>query len=128
MKARPLSVTIIGWLFIAVGIITFLAGLQSFFDIITGNNIPSLTSHETLDLVLASTTRLLAIIAGAFILYGFNWARWLLVIWMAFHIVISFQGTLWIIIFHCVIFGLITYFLFRPVVSTWFNKRKTKPI
>jgi len=128
MKNRPLSVTIIGWLFIVLGVITFLAGLQPFIKIITEGDIPSLTSHEILDLALASITRLLAIIAGTFVLYGFNWARWLLVIWMGFHIVISFQGTLWIIIFHCVIFGSITYFLFRPAVSTWFKTRKKAPI
>lgn len=121
MKIRPLAVTIISWSFIAVGIISFLGGLQPFTGIITGSDIPSLSSHETLDLTLASATRLLAILGGIFMLRGFNWARWLMVFWMAFHIIISLQGTFEMVIFHCIIFGLITYFLFRKNVSNYFN-------
>ncbi|HKK46232.1 MAG TPA: hypothetical protein VJ964_11975 [Balneolaceae bacterium] len=123
MKTRPLSVTIISWLFIVVGIISLLGGLQPFTGIITGSDIPPFSLHETLDLALASATLLLAIIGGIFMLKGFNWARWLLVLWMVFHIIISLQGTLWIIIFHCVIFGAITYFLFRKNGSDYFINR-----
>ena len=34
-------------------------------------------------------SRLLQIVAGVFMLYGRNWARWLLVAWIAFHIVVG---------------------------------------
>ena len=29
------------------------------------------------------------IVAGVFMLYGHNWARWLLVVWLAFHVIVG---------------------------------------
>jgi len=40
-------------------------------------------------IVPISLVRLLAIIGGAFLLMGRNWARWLILAWMAFHVVVS---------------------------------------
>ena len=44
---------------------------------------------------------------------GRNWARWLLVVWMAIHVAISI-GQPKQLIAHLLIFGFITFLLFRP--------------
>src|SRR5437899_6620371 len=80
MTKRPLSVTITGWLFIAVGVVGFVFHASDF------------KVHGPLqyDLFLVCLLRLLAIICGVFILRpGNNWARWLLLVWIAYHVVLS---------------------------------------
>ena len=105
MKKRPLSITIIGWLFVVFGTITLLSGVVPF-----GGNTPAdLKSHWYVHL-----SRILAIVAGAFLLKGYGWARWLLVAWMAFHIVVGALHGLGPFVTHVVIFSVILYFLFRP--------------
>ena len=66
---RPLSVTILAWLSIGMG-----AG--------------GFASHLA-DGVWVELVELLAVIGGAFMLRGHNWARWLALAWMAFHVIVS---------------------------------------
>src|SRR5262245_26061105 len=72
---RPWAVTVLGLLLVMAG----LAGLLYH------------VSQEKLswELALISLLRLLAVIAGTFLLLGHNWARWLSVTWLALHVVIS---------------------------------------
>ncbi|HEX6715763.1 MAG TPA: hypothetical protein VF088_01555 [Pyrinomonadaceae bacterium] len=108
---RPRSITIISWLFIIFGSIALLSGLVRGGD---------LTSHWYVHL-----SRLLQIIAGAFMLYGCNWARWLLVAWVAFHIAISALHSALILLMHVVIFSVILFFLFRRAASSYFSAANT---
>jgi hypothetical protein len=57
-----------------------------------------------------------------FMLRGNNWARWLLVIWMGYHIILSAFHSIRELVMHCVIFGIIIYFLFRPKASAYFRR------
>ena len=68
-------------------------------------------------------SRILQIVAGLFILRGRNWARWLLVVWIAFHIVISALHSMFQLLLHAVIFTVILYFLFRRESSSYFGVR-----
>jgi hypothetical protein len=54
-------------------------------------------------------------------LRGHNWARWLLVAWIVFHIVVgALHG--WIpLLTHVVIFSVILSFLFRRTASEYFS-------
>jgi len=65
--------------------------------------------------------RIASIVAGVFMLYGRNWARWLLVAWMAFHIVLSALHSALQLLMHAVIFSVILYFLFRRPASAYFR-------
>ncbi len=80
-----------------------------------------LTSHWYVHVV-----RLAGIVSGIFMLYGYNWARWLLVAWIAFHIVISALHSVPELLMHVVIFSVILFFLFRRPASAYFLAGKTR--
>jgi hypothetical protein len=70
--------------------------------------------------VLIEVTELLAMVAGVFLFRGRNWARWLALLWMAFHVAISFPVTRQVVI-HSMIFGLIAWALFRSDARRYFK-------
>jgi len=118
MNNRPASITIIGYLFIAVGAVALTYHLlpQHIDEADSGHPIPYA-------LVWICLVRTLAIVSGAFILRGFNRARWLLVIWMAYHIVLSALHSLSEVAVHTMLFGMIVWFLFRPPAAAFFRHR-----
>src|ERR1043166_5976148 len=74
---------------------------------------------------------LAAIVGGAFLFKGENWARWLLVLWMAFHIVVGALHGIVPLLTHAVIFSVILFFLFRRPASDYFQPsegRGTRPV
>lgn len=106
---RPRTITIISWLFIIFGSIALLSGVLPFRDLL---------SHWYVHL-----SRILMIVAGVFMLKGQNWARWLLVVWVAFHIVVGALHSALFLLMHVVIFSVILYFVFRREASTYFSRR-----
>lgn len=108
MVSRPRTVTIISWLFIIFGSIALLSGVLPFRD---------LMSHWYVHL-----SRILMIVAGVFMLKGQNWARWLLVLWVAFHIAISALHSVQMLLMHVAIFSVILYFVFRRQASAYFSR------
>jgi len=103
---RPVSVWILSCLYIAVGII----GLAYYF--------PELMAHQD-DSLWIALTELLAIVSGAFMFRGYNWARWLALVWMAFHVAVSFPVYRQLAI-HLAIFAGIAWVLFRPNTRRYF--------
>jgi hypothetical protein len=61
-----------------------------------------------------------ALVGGVYLMKGRNWARWLLAVWMAFHVAISI-GQPRQFAAHIVIFGCIAFLLFRPRASGYFR-------
>lgn len=116
MKKRPLSITIISWLFLAAGIIGFAYHVTEF---------KAQRPFEN-DAVWVCLVRLLAILGGAFMLRGSNWARWLLVVWMGYHIVLSVLHSPLQLFVHSLLFAVILYFLFRPQASAFFRTTRLK--
>ena len=74
------------------------------------------------DAVWVCLLRLLALLGGVFLLRGRNWARWLLALWMAFHVGLSVLHSTRELMMHLLLFGLIGYFLFRPVANAYFRR------
>ena len=111
MKERPLSITIIGWLFVAAGVIGLACHATEF----------KARRPFEYDAVWVCLVRLLAILCGVFMLRGSNWARWLLVVWMGYHIVLSALHSPLQLIVHSLLFAVILYFLFRPQASAYFR-------
>jgi len=105
MNPRPRSITIISWIFIIFGTIALLSGAP-FADI---------KSHWYVHL-----SRILQIVAGVFMLYGRNWARWLLVAWIAFHIAVGALHGVTSLAMHVAIFSVILFFVFRPGANAYF--------
>ena len=120
---RPVVITIIAWLFIFVGA----AGLlKDWLPLLTDGSrqLAKLKADGWADLGPAWTSRLLAIAGGVGLLRRHNWARWLLVGWMVFHIGLSVLHSVSELLMHIVIFIPIGYVLFRPSVESFFLGRQ----
>jgi hypothetical protein len=111
MKKRPLPIIVISWLFIAAGAIGLAYHATEF-------QAPPPFRYDVLWVCLV---RLLAILSGVFMLRGNNWARWLLVTWMAYHVILSGLHSVSQLIVHGLLFAVIVYFLFRPRASSYFR-------
>ncbi len=103
---RPIAVLLVSCLYVAVGAIGFVV------------NFPKLTALQP-ESVWIELTELTALIAGGFMLRGRNWARWLALLWMAFHVAISFPAVR-LVVTHSIIFVLIAWLLFRPDSQRYF--------
>ena len=104
---RPWPVTVFGILFVLAGSVGF------------GYHLAHRPFER--DVILISAIRLLAVLGGAFLLLGHNWARWLLLAWLAFHIVVSAFHSVQEVAAHVVLFLLFAYSLFRPSASGYFR-------
>lgn len=121
MMPRPRSITVIAWAFVAVG-----AGglLKDWWPLLTSDaaqQIAKLKADGIADLGPAWTSRLLAIIGGVWLLRGHNWARWLLVVWMVFHIGLSAFHSWAELLTHGAVFLPMFYFLFRGPSARYFQ-------
>ena len=114
MVKRPRSVTVIGYLFIAVGIIGIVY------------HAAELTRQSLFasDAVLVLLVRLLAIIAGVFILRGADWARWLALAWLGLHVILSAFNSIPETLMHLALLAVIAYVLLRPEASAYFRADK----
>ena len=64
---------------------------------------------------------LVAVLAGIFLLKGRNWARWLLMAWVAFHVISSGLNSLFASVPHLLLLIDVAYFLFTPPDSALFS-------
>lgn len=117
MNKRPLSVTIIGCIFIAAGIIGFAYHVPEFKTLRPFPN----------EIVLGLSVRLLAVLGGVFVLRGQNWARWLVVAWIAYHVILSAFHSWSQSITHGLLFAVVAYVLFRPRASAYFRGESAEP-
>jgi len=108
----PKPVVFICWLFITVGILGLVYHASEF-------NVQS--PFET-DVLLAILVRTLAIVGGVLLLRGVGWARWLLISWVAYHVILSAMHGVYELIFHSVILVGVTYLLFRPQTLAYFRR------
>jgi hypothetical protein len=122
MTRRPRFLTIIGWLFVAVGTAGMLNDLLPLLTSDAARQIAKLRADGPADLGPAWTSRLLAILAGAGLLGSRNWARWLAAAWMVFHIGLSLVHSWAELLVHGVIFAPLLYFLFRPSAEPHFRR------
>jgi hypothetical protein len=103
MNRPPVSVIIISVVFILVGVGSLFGGVS-----------PIIKNHEVrLDSVIVTVSGLTALLSGVFMLRCANWARWLCVAWMAFHVVVSILHTTLELAIHLVVLVVLTIVLFR---------------
>lgn len=110
-RKRPVSILVLSCLYIAVGAIGF---IYHFSELIALQP----------DSIWIELTELLGLIAGAFMLRGQNWARWLALAWIAFHVAISFPVIRQVAI-HSAIFAAIAWILFRADAGRYFARRQS---
>jgi uncharacterized membrane protein HdeD (DUF308 family) len=111
MNKRPLTVTVIGCIFLVAGVI----GISY--------HLTELNPQRPFeaDVIWVLLVRLLAILGGLFLLRGRDWARWFLLIWLAYHVILSSFHSIFELITHSLLFAVIAFFLFRPRVSAYFR-------
>ena len=114
MKKRPALVTAISWVLIASGA----AGLAF--------HISEFTTVNKLDYLLVSLVRALAIVAGGFMLRGSNWARWLSMLWISFHVIISAFHSIKELAIHILVFAAFAFVLFRSDAADYFRRAETQ--
>jgi hypothetical protein len=111
VKKRPLPVTIISLVLIATGASGFVLHLTDFA-----------TQHPfQYDIVWISLVRLIAIICGVYLLRASNWARWLSLGWIVFHVILSIFHSRLQLGIHILVCAVFAYFLFRPSASEYFR-------
>ena len=114
---RPLSVTIIACLYIAVGCIGLVFHLREI-----------LATHALhYDGLAIEVTELVALVSGVFLLKGQNWARWLALAWIAFHVAISAFDPFPKLAIHGVFCAGIAWALFHPAARQYFRARPIAP-
>jgi CHASE2 domain-containing sensor protein len=115
MNKRPIPVIVIGCLYVATGAIGLASHLIAFKP-----------QHPfQYDIVWISLVSLIAIVCGIYMLRGSNWARWLGLAWMAFHVILSVFHSRSELVVHSLLFVAFAYFLFRPPATQYFRAAGT---
>ena len=111
MNRRPLGVTLVGWAFIVAGV----AG--------TVHHAPELAGPPPFQpaAVWVVALRLLAIVGGAFLLRGANWARWVLLAWLAYHVALGALHSTSEALTHAALLLGIGWVLLRPPAARFFR-------
>ena len=109
---RPISITFLGWLFILVGAVGLIYHV----------------SERPVDrwIILIAAIRILAVIGGVFLLLGHSWARWLLIAWLAAHVVLSAFHSVSQTLAHLVLLAVISYLLLSPTVGKYFQSAPSR--
>jgi hypothetical protein len=114
MNKRPLSVAIVAWMYIVTGVATVAFHATEFK-----------TSPFPWDGILVELVSLIALVCGIFMLRGQNWARWLAIAWISFHVVLSAFHSPSELAIHSLFCAILAYFLFRPTAARYFRAAGT---
>ena len=104
---RPFTVNFLGCLFIVVGLVSTSYHL--------------LTSPLDYWMVPISLFGIIAIVGGVFLIKGRNWARWLVLAWLAFHVFVSALHSLSGSMTQLLLLIAVGYFLLTPPDSKYFD-------
>jgi len=111
---RPLAVTILAIVYIAIGAGGFISHFHGLRE----------GSLLRFDGAIIELVELIALTAGIFLLFGRNWARWLALAWIGFHVVISAFDSFGKVAIHAVFFAAIGWILFRSGAARYFRRER----
>jgi hypothetical protein len=114
MKNRPWPVIIVSMLFIIAGLTGLIYHFREFFE-------PDVKLPE---LVFVQFVRVVAIVCGLLLLSAVNWARWLAIMWLLYHVIIGALHSTSEMIFHVVILVLVAVLLWLPGSGRFFRKTR----
>ena len=112
MRKPPPSIAVVGAIFLVLACLDLYRGLAPLVQ----------AGHLAGDDLIVLAIAVAAAVGGTSVLYGRNWARWLLAAWMLLHVAISI-GRPSMLLVHLLIFGLIAFLLFRPRAARHFGRR-----
>jgi hypothetical protein len=115
-RRRAPSIIAVGVLFLVLGVLDLWRGVAPMMGT---------ASHLATDDMQVLAIGVAALVGGAFVLRGQNWARWLLAVWMLLHVAISVGAAQ--LIGHLVIFGFVAFLLFRPGAWARFTGARQPP-
>ena len=116
-RKRPLAVTIISCIYILAGV----GGMISHF--------PGFRAHPfELGATAIELLSALAIVAGVFMLRGANWARWLALAWMAFHVYVGALHGWQQAVTHAVFLLVIAFFLLKKPEAEYFSSQGSQTV
>jgi hypothetical protein len=118
MDKRPVTVTILACLLIVAGAVGIAYHLSDF----------SAKHPFEYENVVILLVRVIAIVSGVFLLRGKNWARWLALAWIAFHLILSFFHSIQEVVIHSLVFALFAWALFRPDARVYFSETRAEPM
>ena len=110
-EKRPIAVAIVSCVYIAVGTIGF---VYHFHELLSQQG-------GFRDAVLIELVEMVAIVCGALMLRGLNWARWGAIAWIAFHVVLSAFHAAQEFAMHVLIGAVIAWVLLRPESARYFR-------
>ncbi|MDH7460732.1 hypothetical protein QEG73_05560 [Chitinophagaceae bacterium 26-R-25] len=116
MKRRPITVVIVGMLFILAGCLGVAFHLKDF----------SQPDSKLSEVIWALVVRLTALMCGILLFYRVDWARWLAVIWLLYHVIIGALHSKSEMAMHIVLLIVVTVLLFLPVSSAYFRYKSQK--
>ena len=117
MNRRPRSVTVISCIFLAAGVIGFAYHASEF----------KTQGPFQYDLIWVCLVRLLAIICAVFMLRARNWARWTLIVWITYHVILGAFHSAFQAVVHGLLLAVIVYFLFNRRAEAYFRGGTVHP-
>jgi hypothetical protein len=112
-RTRPLLITLLGWMLIALGALEFAIRAAQFRRPLHADDF----GVPLFELVI--------LVCGIYLLRGANWARWLAVAWIGFHVVVGSLNSVMRGVVHGLIFLAFTWLMFRPEMNAWFRSRQS---
>jgi hypothetical protein len=109
MGKRPIPVWIVVAVYLVVGVLGF---VYHFGELMAGHR----------DAIAIELTEFLAVVSGVGLFLRKNWARWLALVWVVFHVVISLFHPLRELMIHAALCIVIAWLLFRPRTALWFKQ------
>jgi len=65
-----------------------------------------------------------AVVAGVFLLRGARWARWIILLWLAFHVGVSALNSLSATLPHAALLLVVGYVLLGPPTSAYYRQKQ----
>jgi hypothetical protein len=144
MTKRPTSITVFSWLCILFGVVGVYLDIiwMAAVDPRTGriHLFPGLgyADMHPLAMWLFPAQWLFLAVCGVFMLFGFNWARWMLAAWVGYHFfqslahtrfelafeILYILHTPWELLPHCMLYATILYVVFRPAAERYFREAR----
>jgi uncharacterized membrane protein len=114
---RPISVTLAAWLFVIAGTV----GLAAHWS--------ELAPAAALagDAIWVVIVRVLAIVAGVFLLRGAPWARWLALAWLAYHVALGAAHSPFELAVHAVFLVVVAAALLHRAANAYFGRANPEP-
>ena len=113
LRSCPKTVFAIGLLVIAFGLLDMRRGLSPIFSQ------AALGKGESIEILVIGVA---ALVGGTWTIWGRNWARWLVAVWIALHVALSALDPLTLAV-HAAIFIVAVAGLFNPAASRYFQSR-----